>query len=159
VKNIKIIFLAVLLSYSFTSFANSEAEVEAAKLMKVMNMDKVMNDSMSNMVDIQIQQQPTLAPFKSVMMKFFHKHMSWESLEFEFIYMYSQAFTAKELKELKELMAFYETPTGKKTIEIMPQLMAQGAQIGSARVQENMAELQAMIKEESERLKHISEQH
>ena len=54
-KNIKIIFLAVILSYSFTSFANSEAEVEAAKLMKVMNMDKVMNDSMSNMVDIQIQ--------------------------------------------------------------------------------------------------------
>ena len=155
-KNIKIIFLAVLLSYSFTSFANSEAEVEAAKLMKVMNMDKVMNDSMSNMVDIQIQQQPTLAPFKSVMMKFFQKHMSWESLEFEFIYMYSQAFTAKELKELT---AFYETPTGKKTIEKMPQLMAQGAQIGSARVQENMAELEAMIKEESERLKHLSEQH
>tara|TARA_Y100000588_G_scaffold341810_1_gene386118 strand:+ start:842 stop:1312 length:471 start_codon:yes stop_codon:yes gene_type:complete len=156
VKNIKIIFLAVLLSYSFTSFANSEAEVEAAKLMKVMNMDKVMNDSMSNMVDIQIQQQPTLAPFKLVMMKFFQKHMSWESLEFEFIYIYSQAFTAKELKELT---AFYETPTGKKTIEKMPQLMAQGAQIGAARVQENMAELQAMIKEESERLKHLSEQH
>ncbi len=155
-KNIKIIFLAVLLSYSFTSFANSEAEVEAAKLMKVMNMDKVMNDSMSNMVDIQIQQQPTLAPFKLVMMKFFQKHMSWESLEFEFIYIYSQAFTAKELKELT---AFYETPTGKKTIEKMPQLMAQGAQIGAARVQENMAELQAMIKEESERLKHLSEQH
>ena len=97
-----------------------------------------------------------MTPFKSVMMKFFQKHMSWESLEFEFIYMYSQAFTAKELKELT---AFYETPTGKKTIEKMPQLMAQDAQIGAARVQENMAELQAMIKEESERLKHLSEQH
>ena len=64
-----------------------------------------------------------------------------------------------KIKELKELTAFYETPTGKKTIEKMPQLMAQGAQIGAARVQENMAELQAMIKEESERLKHLSEQH
>ncbi|TMO56399.1 DUF2059 domain-containing protein [Pseudoalteromonas phenolica] len=154
-KTIKITLLAVLLTCSFTSFANSEAEVEAAKLMKVMDMDKVMNDSMSNMVDIQIQQQPTLAPFKSVMMKFFQKHMSWESLEFEFIYIYSQAFTAQELKELT---AFYETPTGKKTIEKMPQLMAQGAQIGAARVQENMPELQAMIKEEAERLKQLSEQ-
>ena len=89
------------------------------------------------------------------MMKFFQKHMSWESLEFEFIYIYSQAFTAQELKELT---AFYETPTGKKTIEKMPQLMAQGAQIGAARVQENMQELQAMIKEEAERLKQLSEQ-
>ena len=151
-KTIKITLLAVLLTCPFTSFANSEAEVEAAKLMKVMDMDKVMNDSMSNMVDIQIQQQPTLAPFKSVMMKFFQKHMSWESLEFEFIYIYSQAFTAQELT------AFYETPTGKKTIEKMPQLMAQGAQIGAARVQENMQELQAMIKEEAERLKQLSEQ-
>lgn len=154
-KIIKITLLAVLLSFSIASFANSEAEVEAAKLMKVMDMDKVMNDSMSNMVDIQIQQQPTLAPFKSVMMKFFKKHMSWESLEFEFIYIYSQAFTAQELRELT---AFYETPTGKKTIEKMPQLMAQGAQIGAARVQENMPELQAMIKEEAERLKKLSEQ-
>ena len=40
----------------------------------------------------------------------------------------------------------------------MPSLMAQGGQIGAARVQANIGELQAMIKAESERLQKLSKQ-
>lgn len=154
-RAIKITLLIALLSFSFISFANPEAEVEASKLLKTMDMNRIINENMSNMVDMQIQQQPTLAPFKSVIMKFFQKHMSWESLEFEFIYIYSHAFTAQELRELR---AFYETQTGKKALEKMPQLSAQGSLLGALRVKENMPEMQAMLIEEAERLRLLSEQ-
>jgi hypothetical protein len=110
---------------------------------------------MSQMIDLQLQQNPTLAPFKPVMMKFFSKHMSWASLKPEFLKIYSEAFSAKELREINE---FYSTDTGKKTIQLMPSLMAQGGQIGAARVQANIGELQEMIKAESERLQKLSEQ-
>ena len=72
--------------------------------------------------------------------------MSWASLKPEFLKIYSEAFSAKELREINE---FYSTDTG-KTIQSMPSLMAQGGQIGAARVQANIGELQEMIKAESE---------
>ena len=152
---LRIRLLLSLLSISSFTWADDAAEAEAEKLLSVMNMEKVMDESITQMVDVQLQQQPTLAPFKSVMLKFFKKHMSWESLKFEMVYIYSKTFTAQELNELT---AFYSTPTGKKAIEKMPTLMAQGAQVGAARIQENMSELQAMIKEESVRLQRLAEQ-
>jgi len=148
------VFVALLSVFPFV-YADSAAEKEAEKLLNVMGMEDAMNQSMSQMVEIQLQQNPTLAPYKSVMMTFFNKHMNWESLRPEFLKIYSEAFTASELREIN---AFYATDTGKKTIEKMPTLMAQGAQIGTARVQQNIDELQSMMKAETERLKKIEEQ-
>ena len=152
---LRITALISLLSISPIIWADNASEAEAEKLLSIMDMEKVMDESITQMVDVQLEQQPTLAPFKSVMLKFFRKHMSWESVKFEMVYIYSKTFTAHELKELT---AFYSTPTGRKAIEKMPTLMAQGAQVGAARIQENMWELQAMIKEESERLQRLAEQ-
>lgn len=154
-KSIQLSMFVGLLVISTITFADSGSKVEAEKLLNVMGMEKAMTESMSQMIDIQLQQNPTLAPFKPVMMKFFKKHMSWESLKPEFVQMYSETFTASELREIN---AFYATDIGKKTIEKMPTLMAQGAQIGTARVQANIGELQSMIKVESERLKKLAEQ-
>ena len=77
------------------------------------------------------------------------KNLSFEKLKPEFIRIYTDAFSQQEIDDMIE---FYQTPTGKKTIELMPDLMGQGAEIGQAKVQANIAELQDMIAEES---KHI----
>ena len=108
-----------------------------------------MDQSMSQILDIQLQQNPALAPYKLVMMEFFKKHMSYESLKPELIKAYSKEFTGSELREIN---TFYLTNVGKKTIEKMPALMAQTAQMGATRVQENIGELQAMIQAESKRI-------
>lgn len=63
--------------------------------------------------------------------------------------LYAEAFTETELEEIR---AFYATPTGRKTIQLMPELMAKGAQIGSQRIQQNIQELEIMIRKETERL-------
>ena len=153
-RNFKLSVLVGLLVISTMSLADSTSEKEAEKLLNTMGMEKAMTESMSQMVDVQIQQNPALAPFKPVMMKFFEKHMNWNSLKPEFVLLYSKEFTASELQEIN---AFYATATGKKTIEKMPTLMGQGAQLGAARVQANIGELQSMIKAESERLKKLAE--
>jgi len=149
-KLFKLGLLVGSLAISSLTFANSDSEIEAEKLLNSMGMEKTMTASMSQMLDLQMQQNPTLVPFKLVMMKFFKKHMSWDSLKPEFVQIYSEAFTASELRDIN---AFYATDTGRKTIQKMPTLMAQGAQIGAARVQANIMELQSMIKAEAERLK------
>ena len=153
-KVLKFGILIGLLSVVQVAFAELESDREAEKLMNIMGMENSMDKLMSQMIDIQLQQNPSLAQFKPVMMKFFDKHLSWESLRPELVKMYSEAFTVSELREIN---AFYETETGKKAITLMPSMASQGGQIGVARVQANLGELEAMIKAESERLQKLNE--
>ncbi len=126
-----------------------DARAEAKILLSSMGLEKILSQSMEQMLDIQIKQNPSLLPYKAVMIEFLAKHMSYKSIEPEMIRIYSEAFSAQELRDINN---FYQTPTGKKTIELMPALVAQGAEIGAKRVEENATELQQMILKESERL-------
>ena len=145
----KIFLLLIVLCISPILPADEASEKEAEKLLDMMGMQEMMDQSVSQMLDIQLQQQPDLAPFKGVMIEFFNKNMSYESIKPELIKMYSEAFTASELKEI---IAFYSTDVGQKSIQKMPALTAQGAQLGATRVQQNIGDLQAMIEAEAERL-------
>ena len=148
----KVFVLITALGVSSMSLADAASEKEAEKLLNMVGTQEVMEQSMSQMLDIQMQQNPALAPYKGVMMEFLNENMSYESLKPELIKMYSEEFTSSELREIN---AFYSTDVGKKSIEKMPTLMMQGGQLGATRVQENIGDLQAMIQAESERIQKL----
>ena len=148
----RVIVLITALCVSSMSLADAASEKEAEKLLNMVGTQEVMEQSMSQMLDIQLQQNPALAPYKGVMMEFLNENMSYESLKPELIKMYSEEFTSSELREIN---AFYLTDVGKKSIEKMPKLMMQGGQLGATRVQENINDLQAMIQAESERIQKL----
>ena len=148
----KVFVLITALGMSSMSLADVASEKEAEKLLNMVGTQEVMEQSMSQMLDIQLQQNPALAPYKGVMMEFLNENMSYESLKPELIKMYSEEFTSSELREIN---AFYSTDVGKKSIEKMPTLMMQGGQLGATRVQENIGDLQAMIQAESERIQKL----
>ena len=151
--NFSIVFVLITaLSMSSMSLADAASEKEAEKLLDMVGTQAVMEQSMSQMLDIQLQQNPALAPYKGVMMEFLNKNMSYESLKPDLVKMYSEEFTSSELREIN---AFYSTDVGKKSIEKMPTLMMQGGQLGATRVQENIGDLQAMIQAESERIQKL----
>lgn len=141
-------FLILALAGSLAA-ADAASEKQAEILLSKLNMKTAMEQSMKSLIDLQVQQQPALEPFRGVMQDFFAKYMSYESLKPEMVQIYAQAFTATELEEIN---AFYETRTGKKTLEMMPTLMGQGGQLGAQRVQSNMGELREMIQAEAQRL-------
>lgn len=120
-----------------------------------MGTEAALEQSMSQMIDVQLQQNPALAPYKGVMMEFFSKYTSYNSLKLEMAQAYSEAFTTVELKEIN---AFYASDVGQKVVATMPVLMAEGAQMGITRVQANIGELQEMIKAESERIQALQEE-
>ena len=148
----KVFVLITALGMSSMSLADAASEKEAEKLLNMVGTQEVMEQSMSQMLDIQLQQNPALAPYKGVMMEFLNENMSYESLKPELIKMYSEEFTSSELREIN---AFYSTDVGKKSIEKMPTLMMKGGQLGATRVQENIGDLQAMIQAESERIQKL----
>ena len=150
-----IIFLIMNMLLSSLAVAGEDTHRQAAeKLLYIAGMEKALEQSIEQMLNIQLQQQPSLAPYKEIMLRFLKKHMGFESLKEDIVAIYIEEFTEKELNEI---IAFYETPTGRKTIEKMPKLMAKGAQLGVSRVQQNIGELQQMIKAESERIQKLRE--
>ena len=130
-------------------WADAASKAQATLLLQTMDMDKAMNASIEQMLDVQIKQNPTMLPFRGVMAGFLRKHMSFEVLKEPLAEIYGNAFTAKELEDITR---FYMTPTGQKSIQLMPQLMSQGAEIGMAQVRRHMPQLQQMIQQEAERL-------
>lgn len=146
---ITLLFLCTACANMESKPVNSDPRVEAEKLLNIAGMQNALEESMDQMIALQIQQNPSLLPYQQVMKTFLNKHMSYASMKTELIDIYAETFTAEELREIN---AFYLTDTGKKTIEKLPELMAKGGQIGVQRVQQNAAELESMIQAEAARL-------
>ena len=153
-----IYFLVFTLSaffYQIPAFAVSDTHRKAAnELLNTMDLNTLLYGSIESMLQLQLSQNPSLQPFEKTMRTFFNKYMSGESLREGFIEIYTEAFTERELKEIN---AFYSTPTGKKTLEATPALMSKGAALGQKRVQENIPELHNMIAEEAKRIQKLQQ--
>jgi hypothetical protein len=120
-----------------------------AKLFQTMHMKEVTDATITPMVDMQVNANPSIKPFRQVMLDFMKKYISWESLQPDMTKLYMATFTEEEVLAMEK---FYATPAGQKAAKAVPELAAKGAEIGQRRVQEHMAELQAAIAAEQERL-------
>src|SRR5262249_8056641 len=123
----------------------SKSHKEAAEaLHKAMKMDRTMDAAIDELIDLQIKANPQLTKYKDVMKKFYNKHIRYVKLKDDFVKMYTEAFTEKELKDLT---TFYKTPVGRKLLKKQPGLMQKVADLGLKKVRKNQAELQKMIEE------------
>jgi hypothetical protein len=103
----------------------------------------------SAMADAMLQTNPMLAPYRDVLVAWSGKVMTWDNMKPRFVALYCEHYSEQELREL---IAFYETPLGKKTLEVTPEIMRRSALIGGELANEHSAELQAMIRERTAEL-------
>lgn len=135
--------LAACLALAAASPAHAAGKrVEAERLFQAMDMQASLDAAINMSLESEIKANPALEPYRGVMLEFFRKYMSYESLKPEFIKVYEDAFTEEELAQIR---AFQESPVGKKSMRLMPELMAAGAKVGQERVQAHIGELKAMI--------------
>jgi hypothetical protein len=127
---------------------------EAEKLLETINAKELLEQSIGTMVDLQIRKKPLLAPYRKTLLAFFAKYMRYETLRPELIKMYAETFTESELKEIN---AFYSSPTGKRLLIKNQEIMKEAGDIGLKRIQAHRSELEQMIQEEAERLKKSAE--
>jgi len=81
--------LFIILLATTTLYANESRSPDITyKLFTVMKLDKTFQETLDKMVDVQIVQNPSIAPAKATMMKFFEKHMGWESMKPELAKIY-----------------------------------------------------------------------
>src|SRR5215472_2732676 len=83
----------------------------ATELMQVMHADKTLHDEISAGFDLQLQNNPGMAAYRPAMQAFADKYLTWDAIGPQLTTTYAQSFSESELKEL---IAFYKTPTGQK---------------------------------------------
>jgi hypothetical protein len=127
--------------------ASPSHRAAALALLEAMRVSEALQLSNETVLQAQMQSNPELRPVESVMRDFFARYMSWENLKEGYADIYSRAFTEPELREMT---AFYRTPTGQKLARATPQLMREGSELGQRAVQEHMDELQEAV------LRHLS---
>ena len=115
---------------------------EVEKLLKLTHMEQKINESVDNVLQMQLQQSPQLEPHRQALHDFLHKHIGWHSMKEAIVAMYIKTFSEAELKEMN---AFYITPTGQRVISDVPQLVERRNQLARQRMQENIGELQQLI--------------
>lgn len=110
----------------------------------VVGIERQMTSGADVMIDAQVKANPAIAPYRDVLVEWSHKYLTWEAIGPEITKLYLEAFSEPEMREIT---AFYRTPTGQKSLTLLPQLMQKGAAIGSALGQRHTPELLQMIKE------------
>lgn len=90
----------------------------------------------------QIELKPIIKPYEKVLREFLEKYTSFEALREDFAKLYMERFS--EL-QLRQLVAFYQTPTGKLAVRELPQLLEVAGALGKRKVEEHMPELRQML--------------
>jgi len=136
------LILSPLFLFSFACADESSHRRAVDELFEVTEVEQMFDDFMEQTIQTKIKQNPLLQPYRDILIKFFSKYMSRESLKDEMANLNMSEFSEKEINEIK---AFYRTPTGRKVLKRFPALYAKGSQIGMQHVQQHINELQQML--------------
>jgi uncharacterized protein len=148
--------LCVLLVVCASSLADEASHREAAvRVLEITNADKAMQSGFQSMIDpivasMRQRGMPDAAAqeVKVAFNEWFTETIKWEDLKPKMAEIYMQQFTEAELKDL---IAFYQTPTGKKAIEKLPTVTQQSAVVGREHAQKNGESLQLKLKQIAEK--------
>lgn len=129
----------------------SKAVSEAYDLLEIMKMDTMYNE----MIDKALAGQSAMLPqelkedkklykeFQNIMNQFMHKYLGWDNIKEDMAKLYAKHYSASELEDLK---SFYLTPTGQKSLKIMPQVMMESMQLSQTKILPHLGEMQEEIK-------------
>lgn len=126
-------FLLACFSCS-AALAEPASEAAVRKLLEVTQARAVlegMNEQLRGIMDASVQQalqgrqpnagqQQAISKMSGRMLTLIQRQLDWEHLEPLYLRLYTQTFTEEEVAGM---LAFYETPAGRATIEKMPQVM------------------------------------
>ena len=143
---IVVVTAILFIAAGYSSKSRREA---AAELLMVSHLEETLLEGSANKVDDMIQQNPALASYRDVLVKWGEKVFTRETIAVRLAALFSELFTESELREMA---AFYKSPTGQKVTALTPEVMRRCALIGAEVAQEHKLELEQMIRERSAEL-------
>jgi uncharacterized protein len=151
-RSIKTTLLIAVFSLTFTSLHAQDTSSHRAAvndLLETVEFEKNMLETIENMLEMQIRQNPDLIAFRDVMSSFFIKHLTSDEVKERYVDIYLESFTEEEIVELN---TFFKTDLGRKYYIESQNLSLKGMQIGEEVVQQNMGEFQMLMMERAQEL-------
>jgi len=140
------IVLALLLALPLCAGAagrpTSSHDQAVLELFNVMGLERNAVVGATAMIDAQIQSNPAIEPYRGVMVEWATKFLKWDEMLPEMTAIYKETFNEQEIREMT---AFYRTPTGRKVLETLPEVMQRSASVGVSLAQKHQAELETMV--------------
>jgi len=127
--------------------AQITAEEAARDFMAVMNVEEQLVPAMKQFMEMQAESMKNAGVEMDLdlMIRWIDENISWADFEPGLIEIYSTVFTPEELEELT---IFYRSPTGRKSVEMMPVLMERGGRLGMEVVEKKMPALFELLVEQ-----------
>lgn len=138
------LLLTVLLAPLAVAQDNSAKRQEVETLFRLTQMEKKIQEGVDSIVQRELQQNPQLQQDRKALEDFLQKYVGWNALKDDIAAMYMGAFSEQELKEMN---AFYITPTGQKVITVVPELVQQRNRLAMQRLQQHIGELRQTLRE------------
>lgn len=127
----------------FAQEAAGDSHTKAAEsFLLSMQTPQQLQEGIDSMVDMMLQAQPMMMPYRQTIKDFYTKYLSWVSLKDDYIQITKDLLTEPELKELT---AFFKTEVGKKFISKQPEMFERTSELGFNVMQENQQELMDIL--------------
>jgi hypothetical protein len=140
-------FVVALFAGPIASHAAAPSHEQAAlEFLKAIGIEKILQEISSALASNLIRTNPPLAAHQDVIIAWANKHVTWEAAAPELVKSYTKAFSEPELREIT---AFYGTPTGRKMAAELPRLMENAAAEGGRLAGTHIADLEKMLRERS----------
>ena len=112
-----------------------------------------MLDIQQQLVDSLVSANPAMDGYQMIVRDWARQYLSREQLREGMARVYRNYFTAREIEEMIE---FYRSPTGRKSVLLMPALFRAGSQLGMELAQAHKAELIDMLRQAEEQKQALS---
>jgi len=160
------IFVGILVFIAAGLLASAQDQTRRALAEELLNVVQVKENTektfamIKQLVDAQIEKMknaagPTAKTAEAAaridkIMDLVKQEFSWDKMKNEYVALYAETFTEAELKDIT---AFYKTPSGQAFIKKQPELMKRSMELSQKRMSDIMPKLQAMIKELEESIR------
>jgi hypothetical protein len=114
----------------------------AEQLLMLMNTEQVMRMAITASFDAQVEAQPLMAPFMDVMREWADRVITMKELGPQLARVYAEFFSEAELRQI---IAFYQSPVGRRLAAVLPDLTRRASQIGAAVAKAHSEELEEVI--------------
>ncbi|MBE7373868.1 DUF2059 domain-containing protein [Pseudomonas lopnurensis] len=141
-KNSLLLCCILILTINLTYAASQEKKQAAEDFLIAMDAATLTEQSIDQVLAMELQQNPKLLPYRDAMREFYARHIGYEPMKADMIRIYTEHFSIEELNSLAD---FYRTPVGKKSIRLTPEIMAKSAEAGRSKIMANLHELQELI--------------
>ena len=145
---------APLAAWSQDAKPASSHRAATEELLRVMGVEQTSVSAAQSYFDVMVQQNSQMADYKDILVKWVKNTLSWDRMGPRMTDLYMRTFTEAEIREL---IAFYKTPVGQKTLQQMPMLMQEGMKIGTELAVEHQGELEEAIKARQKELSDMLE--